>query len=319
MKNKVGIGIDLGGSSIKYALGTENGEILKWGKRPSRATENDNIILDEIAMAIHQMVDYAKSIRKKISAIGMGTPGSVDILTGFLQGSTPNFRHWHQVPIKWELEKRVGYPVFVDNDANLMALGESEFGAGVGHHDIICLTIGTGIGGGIILNDELFRGSSFAGAELGHTTIKYNGVRCRCGGQGCLEKYASASAMIEQYFKKAGQKGKSIDKDEINVKYIFEQMEAGDELALQVIDQSTYFLGRGLANFMNIFNPSIIIIGGGVSEAGKAYLKKIREVAFTYAMDCAKENVKIVRAKLGNKAGYMGAIRFALGQQSPQL
>jgi glucokinase len=316
MKKRIGIGIDLGGSSIKFALGTEQGEILKRGKRPSYAQEDYPIILDEISKAINDLVVYAKSIGKKVSAIGIGTPGSVDVTSGFLKGSTPNFRYWKKVPIKKELEQKVGLPVFVDNDANLMALGEARFGAGIGHKNIICLTIGTGIGGGIILNGELFRGSNFAGAELGHTTIKYNGVDCRCGGKGCLEKYASASAMIDQFYKKSRGQGYPVYKDELNVKYIFKQMESGNSLAKEVIENSTYYLGRGLANFMNIFNPTIIIIGGGVAEAGRAYLKRIKNIAFKYAMDCSRENVIIAGAKLGNKAGYMGAISFALNQLS---
>jgi glucokinase len=314
MKKKIGIGIDLGGSSIKYALGTEQGEILKRASRPSRPTEAYHIILNELAQAISDLYDYAQSSGIKVSAIGLGTPGSVDVTTGFLMGSTPNFSYWQQVPIKSELEKRVGLPVFVDNDANLMALGEAQFGAGIGHKNIICLTIGTGIGGGIILNGNLFRGSNFAGAELGHTTIKYNGLKCRCGGQGCLEKYASASAMIDQFYKKSVRQKLVIDKHEIDVKYIFNQMKSGNSLATEVVDASIYYLGRGLANFINIFNPTLIIIGGGVAEAGKSYLRKIENVAFTYAMESAKENVKIIGAKLGNKAGYMGALSFALDQ-----
>jgi glucokinase len=295
-------------------LGRLDGEILKRGSRPSRSKEEAPVILDEIAKAIHDLNDYARSKDIKVSAVGMGTPGSVDVMTGFLKGSTPNFSNWQEVPIKTELEKRVDLPVFVDNDANLMALGEAKFGAGIGHKNIICLTIGTGIGGGIILNGELFRGSYFAGAELGHTTIKYDGMKCGCGGKGCLEKYASATAMIDQFYKKSINQNRKINRENINVKYIFTQMKSGNAIASEVVDDSTYFLGRGIANFMNIFNPTVIIIGGGVAEAGKTYLKKIETVAFTYAMECAKENVEIIGATLGNKAGYMGAISFALNQ-----
>jgi glucokinase len=314
MSKNIGIGIDLGGTSIKYALGTEQGEILKKGTRPSRATEESKIIINEISEAITEILEYAKSLGIKVRVIGMGTPGSVDVTTGFLKGSTPNFKHWQNVPIKSEIEKRIGIPIFIDNDANLMALGEAKFGAGIGHQNIICLTIGTGIGGGIIIHGDLFRGSNFAGAELGHTTIKHDGLKCRCGGKGCLERYASASAMIEQFYKKSKNQKPSIKEEDITVKYIFEQMKLGNSFANDVIEQSTYYLGRGLANFINIFNPTIIIIGGGVAEAGKAYLKRVEEVAFYYAMDCAKENVKIVGAKLGNKAGYLGALDFALNQ-----
>jgi glucokinase len=314
MKKKIGIGIDLGGSSIKYALGTAQGEILNSSKRPSHADETSEIIINEIAEAIFEMSGFAKSIGLNPSVIGIGTPGSVDVTRGLLKGSTPNFRCWHNIAIKDEIEKIVDLPVFVDNDANVMALGEAKFGAGIGHKNIVCLTVGTGIGGGIILNGELFRGSNFSGAELGHMTIKHDGRKCRCGGKGCLERYASASAMIDSFLKKSPDHRFPDDKNNINVKYIFTQKKMGNPLAREVIEKSTYYLGRGIANFINIFNPTIIIIGGGVAEAGKAYLKQVEDIAFQYAMDCAKENVKIVGAKLGNKAGYLGALGFACDQ-----
>jgi glucokinase len=314
MSKKIGIGIDLGGSSLKYALGTSRGEIIYENKRPSYATEKIEIILNEISQAVLEMITYARSEGLKPSVIGMGTPGAVDVATGVLKGSTPNFTHWHDVPLRDEIKKKVNLPVFIDNDGNLMALGEAKFGAGFGHQNIICLTIGTGIGGGIILNGKLFRGSNYSGAELGHTTIKHDGLKCRCGGKGCLERYASASAMIESFYKKSLVHSSHIKKERINVEYIFEQKKSGNPLAIEIIEKSSYYLGRGIANFINIFNPTIIILGGGVAESGNAYLKEVEKVAFHYAMDCAKENVKVVAAKLGNKAGCLGALGFAFDQ-----
>jgi glucokinase len=195
-----------------------------------------------------------------------------------------------------------------------MAIGEAKFGAGIGHQHIICLTIGTGIGGGIIVNGELFRGSNYSGAELGHMSIKHDGINCRCGGKGCLERYASASAMIESFRKKMISHTSTSEKENIDVKHIFMQMKSGNLQAAEIIEKSTYYLGRGIANLINIFNPTIIIIGGGVAEAGKAYLRKVEDVAFHYAMDSAKENVKIVGAKLGNKAGCLGALSFGFSR-----
>jgi len=319
MKKKIGIGIDLGGASLKYALGNDGGEIFKQGRRPSHATKSSEIIINEITQAILEMVHFAKNASLTPSVIGIGTPGAVNLETGFLKGSTPNFNHWHDVPIKDEIENKVDLPVYVDNDANLMAIGEAKYGAGIGHQHIICLTIGTGIGGGIILNGEMFRGSNYSGAELGHMTIKYDGLKCRCGGKGCLERYASASAMIESFCKKTLPHISSSEKEKIDVKHIFKQMKSGNLIAAEIIEKSTYYLGRGIANLINIFNPTIIIVGGGVAEAGKAYLKKVEDVAFHYAMDCAKDNVKIAGAKLGNRAGYLGALSFAFDQLTRQL
>jgi len=319
MKKNYGIGIDLGGSSLKYALGTSLGEIIKKNERPSHSTEKIEVILNEIYQAILETMEYAKSKGLKASVIGIGTPGAVDVTKGFLKGSTPNFKYWQNVPIRDEIESKVNLPVFVDNDANLMSLGEAKYGAGIGHKNIICLTIGTGIGGGIICNGELFRGSNYSGAELGHITLRHDGLSCKCGGKGCLERYASATAMIESFYKKSRLHSPDLKKNKINVKYIFDQKKSGNPLAIEIIEKSTYYLGRGIANFINIFNPSLIIIGGGVSGAGKAYLKEVENVAFHYAMDCSKENVKIVGAKLGNKAGSLGALGFAFDQMAARL
>jgi glucokinase len=319
MVKRTGIGIDLGGTFIKYALGDEDGTILKKGKRPTDSKAKNNIILDHISEAISEMQAYAKLNGLRPRVVGVGTPGCVDVQRGILRGGTPNFLHWIKVPIAEELKKRNHLPVFVDNDANLMALAEAKFGAGKGHKNVICLTIGTGIGGGIIVNNELYRGSNYAGAEPGHMSIKHDGRRCRCGGKGCLELYASATAMIAHFAKISKKAGLTVEKD-INVKRIFELFAAENRQAAETIELSTNYLGRGIANLMNIFNPTRIIIGGGVAGAGEVYLKRVKNAAFTYAMAQACTGTNIVGARLGNSAGYLGAIGFAFHQldnQSP--
>jgi glucokinase len=314
MSKIYGIGIDLGGTSIKYALGSTDGEILMSRQRPSYVSEDKTKIIDQIVRSIQELKEFAVLNNIRPTVIGVGTPGCVDIRTGYLSGSTPNFRSWRNINIATEVTKTVGIPTFVDNDANLMALGEAKYGAGIGHDNIICLTIGTGIGGGILIEGDLFRGSRYAGAELGHVSIKLNGLKCRCGGQGCLERYASATAMIDHYVKNTSKKNRSVIKDNINVKQIFKFLKEGDQTARETIELSTYYLGRGIANYLNIFNPTIVIIGGGVAEAGVDYIGRVKRVAFDYAMECSKQKVKIVKARLGNKAGYMGAIYFAAEQ-----
>ncbi len=183
-----------------------------------------------------------------------------------------------------------------------------------GIDNLICLTIGTGIGGGIIINKEIYRGSQFAGAELGHMSIKHNGIACPCGGRGCLERYASATAICDYYLKLSKKEGILISKDDITVKRIFELLKKGDERAEETIAKATYYLGMGIANFINIFNPDRVIIGGGVAGAGNIYIKRIEKVANQYAMPNAKKGLKIVKAKLGNNAGYLGALAFAFNQ-----
>jgi glucokinase len=309
---RIAIGVDLGGTAIKFALATEDGKIIKEDKKPTNTEATKETILTNLGEAILQMKKYAEDHGHKPVTVGLGTPGSVEIHTGFLMGSTPNFLHWRNVEIKKELEQAVKLPVFVDNDANLMALGETRFGAGIGHHDVICLTIGTGVGGGIIIDDNLYRGFHCAGAELGHLSLDMEGVTCNCGGKGCLEAYASATAMLKN-FKSHYEKNKiPFNAEEMDVRYIFKLYRQNDAIARQVIEAGCYYLGRGLATLINIFNPSMFIIGGGVAEAGEIYLSKVRETAYQYAMEKPREGVQIVGAKLGNKAGYLGAISFAL-------
>jgi glucokinase len=314
MDQNVGIGIDLGGTFIKYALGFRQGKILKEKKIPTDSQATNSAILGQLSEAVREMAEFARNNGYIPSVVGIGSPGCVDVERGFLKGSTPNFRFWSEVHVGKEIESSVNIPTFIDNDANLMALAEARYGAGVGHKNIICLTIGTGIGGGIIVNGEIYRGSHFAGAELGHMSIKYNGLKCRCGGRGCLERYTSATAMTDYFIKKSAKEGVPITKKNISVKDIFKQFRNGNHLALETIERSTYYLGRGIANFMNIFDPTLVIVGGGVSESGNEYLKRVKTVAFRYAMKNASDNVKIVKAKLGNRAGYMGALSFAFDQ-----
>jgi glucokinase len=309
---RTAIGVDLGGTSIKFALAAEDGKVIKEDKKPTNTEAAKETILDSLREAIIQMKEYAHRRGYRPVTVGLGTPGSVEIDSGFLMGSTPNFLHWRNVEIKKELEKDVGLPVFVDNDANLMALGETRFGAGIGHHHVICLTIGTGVGGGIIIDDNLYRGFHCAGAELGHISLELEGLPCNCGGRGCLEAYASATAILRNFKDQYEKKKIAFNAQEMDVRHIFKLYRQNDAIARQVIEEACYYLGRGLATLINIFNPSMFIIGGGVAEAGEIYLSKVRDTAYRYAMEKPREGVQIVGAKLGNRAGYLGAISFAL-------
>jgi glucokinase len=315
MSKRVGVGLDLGGTSIKYALATESGEILKHGYLPSDADADKTEIINNLYISAKEMIDYAGSIGQTVQAIGVGTPGNVNLETGWLMGSTPNFKSWSNINIKSELGSKVNLPVYADNDANLMALGEARFGAGKGYRNIICVTVGTGIGGGFIINGELYRGSAYAGAEFGHSLVEVDGIECRCGSNGCLEMYASATAMLRDFSQFAREINFTPTGNEINMAYLFELRDQGNEAAKKAIERGIYFLGRALAGSINIFNPEAIIIGGGVADAGEIFIDAIRQVAFKYAMEKPKENVRIVGAKLGNKAGFLGALSFALEQR----
>jgi glucokinase len=314
MNREIGIGLDLGGTSIKYALATSSGQILKSGHLLSDADADSGQILDNLSDVITEMLNEANGLGVDVRVIGIGTPGNVNIDTGFLMGSTPNFKHWRDINIIESLERRFPIPVFADNDANVMAIGEARLGAGKGYRNLICVTVGTGIGGGFIVNGQLYRGSAFAGGEFGHSLVQADGLECNCGSNGCLEVYASATAMIREY--KAFGEGinQKPDDVQINVARLFELYGQGDPAAKKAIDTAIYYLGRGLAASINIFNPEIIVIGGGVADAGDKFIADVRKTAFKYAMRIPRQNVKIVAASLGNKAGFLGAILFAFEQ-----
>lgn len=314
MESHFGIGLDLGGSSVKYALASDSGDIITSGKRNIDAAAKKEIILDELCDVISMLMQKASESNISVSVIGIGTPGNVNIETGFLMGATPNFKHWREINIMESLQKKFPVPVFADNDANVMALGEARLGAGKGYKNIICVTVGTGIGGGFIINGELYRGSAYAGGEFGHSLVIADGLDCNCGANGCLEVYASATAMIREYQNDKRSIDGGSGNTDINVAQLFKLYESGDRSAVKSIDSAIYYLGRGIAASINLFNPEIIVIGGGVAEAGSIFIDKVRAIALKYAMPIPCENVKIVAAKLGNKAGFLGAVSFGFEQ-----
>lgn len=299
------IGLDLGGTALKYGICDSGGSIIREFLTATRADDPVNQILKKIADSASEALQFAEANNIQIAAIGLGTPGCVDIPNGFLRGSTPNFKHWRDVPIKEHLENIFTVPVFADNDANAMAYGEFMFGAGKGCESVICITLGTGIGGGIIIEKKLFRGSQYAGAELGHISVSYNGKKCRCGGIGCWEMYASATAMVENYL--------SVNPNTSSIKprEIFSGYQNGDAVAIRVVNEEIEMVGVGLASLVNIFNPEKIIIGGGLGEAGQWFIDRIAQEVRRRAMAESVKSVEIVSAKLGNKAGWLGAAALA--------
>ena len=308
MARRYAIGIDLGGTSIKYGICSDDGELLQSFKRPTRADLSSRLILQDLGDAAEEALAAAKEKQLLIEAIGMGTPGAVDVEKGYLMGSTPNFLHWHDVPIKQNLEAQLNLPVYADNDANLMAYGEYRCGEGSGFDNVLCITLGTGVGGGIIINRNIFRGSHYAGSEVGHMSIHYDGIPCRCGGIGCWEKYASATAFIDHY------RTLCPDREIDGTREIFEQYQQGQDEAKIVVENGIKMIASGLASLVNIFNPQLIILGGGVSEAGDWFIEKIDQVVRQRAMKPPQKHLKIMGATLGNRAGTLGAALFALNE-----
>lgn len=301
------IGIDLGGTSVKYALIDEEGNFLFEGKLPSYAEVSAEAVIGQLTKAIEEVTAFAAANGWCISGIGLGTPGIVDATGRIVLGGAENIKGWENLPLADRLESATGLSTRLANDANLMGLGETMYGAGRGATDVLFLTVGTGIGGAVIIDGKLFTGFGGRGTELGHVPLIANGEACACGSVGCLEHYASTTALVRRFTQRSTETGRTYAGEEINGELIVRLYKAGDALATECLDEHCDYLGHGIAGFINIFSPQRVVIGGGLSEAGSFYIDKLRERAQRYAIaDCAL-NTEIMAAELGNKAGCMGA------------
>ena len=302
------IGIDLGGTSIKYALVNERGETRFEGKLPSRADESARLVLEQLMRAADEVLSSARKagIDGDIAGIGIGTPGIVDTDGRRVLGGAENIKGWEQIDIATPLERHTGLAVHAGNDANMMGLGETRYGAGRGCTHVVFLTVGTGIGGAVIIDGHLFSGYGGRGTELGHTPLMADGERCNCGATGCLEHYASTSALVRRFSSLAEQQALKFDRP-VDGELITHLYLEGHPLAVACMNEHFYYLGRGIAGFINIFSPQRVVIGGGICEAGPFYLEELRRtVARQVIPDCAV-HTEIVRATLGNRAGLAGA------------
>ena len=303
-------GLDLGGTFLKYALGTADGTILKKGKRPSQADKSQEDVFNVIFQAISELQKEANSYDGDLKAIGVGSPGAVDFEKGRLIGSTPNIANWENADIRGRIEEQFHIPVWADNDANIMPFAESRGRVARCYKNVICATLGTGIGGGILINGELYRGTHYAGSEIGHMMIVHDGLPCNCGGRGCFEKYASAPAMVRQYVSLMKKNGRTVP-DNVTTFTIFENAKKGEPEANDAIDITLAYMGTGFAGLVNIFNPELLVIGGGVAEAGDGFIARIHKAIQERAMKPALRSFKVARAELGNDAGFVGGISMA--------
>jgi glucokinase len=312
------VGVDMGGTKILSAVIDPEGNILSTAKVPTKADKDTSIVIDRIAECIQRAIDKSGVTAASIQAVGIGAPGPLDPATGVVIFA-PNLR-WKDVRLKEELEARVGFPTFVDNDVNIGTLGEHVFGAGRGVQNVVGIFVGTGIGGGIILQGELFHGASKTAGEIGHIIVKAGGPRCGCGTRGCLEALASRTAMAKQFQKAILKKGKksvlseltSGDLGAIRSGVLAKAIRANDKLTLKVIKKATKYLGIGIGSIVNFLNPEMIVLGGGVVEAlDDTFLDSIRKASEKYALPNTLSGVQIVRAKLGDNAGILGAAALA--------
>ena len=312
------IGVDMGGTKILSAVIDAEGQILGTAKVPTKADKGASEVIDRIADCIRKAIDKSGVASDSIQAVGIGAPGPLDPATGVVIFA-PNLG-WRDVPLKAELEARVGFPTFVDNDVNVGTLGEHVFGAGRGVQNVVGIFVGTGIGGGIILNGELFHGASKTAGEVGHIIVKAGGPRCGCGTRGCLEPIASRTAMTKQFQKAiVKKKKKSViskltdgDLGAIRSGVLAKAIRLNDKLTLKVFKKVTKYLGIGIGSIVNFLNPEMIVLGGGVVEAlDDTFLDDIRAAAKKYSLPNTLDGVQIVRAELGDNSGILGAAALA--------
>ncbi len=304
-KRNYAVGVDLGGTFVKAALVSDSGEILFSDKLPIGSKASKSVILHTIEKIIQKAIEVAEKDKLNIIGIGIGTPGIVQ--NGVVLGGSENLDGWENIDLASHYTKIFDLPVLVDNDANLMGLGEFYYGAAKGCSDVVFLTIGTGIGGAVILDGNLYGGYENRGTELGHVVVEHNGPECNCGGKGCLEIYASTTALIKDYSLRSG---KSIE--DLDGHFIIKKFHENEVNAVNSLQEHTNYLGHGIAAFINTFAPQKVVIGGGISDAGQFYIDMIGKSAFRYMMPSCGYNTEVVGAKLGNNAGSLGAAALIL-------
>lgn len=307
------LGIDLGGTNIVAGVVDENYKIIATAKRKTNCPRPAEDIVADMAAAALEAVENAGLKLEDIEAAGVGSPGSIDPENGVV--CTSNNLDFTMVPLAQMLKDKTGIDFYLENDANAAAYGEFVAGAGVGAKNFIMITLGTGVGGGVIIDGKIYSGSDFAGGELGHTVICVDGEDCTCGRKGCWEAYASATALIRQTKAKMEKCKDSKmwelvngDINAVSGRTAFDAMRKGDKAGAEVADEYIKFISVGIANNINIFRPEILAIGGGISKEGDNLLVPLREKLkgniFAYN---SKMQTEVVAAKLGNDAGIIGA------------
>lgn len=312
------IGIDIGGTKIAAGVVSKSGQILCPLSVPTPQTGRQDVY-QALAEIITQLTQFAEqNDLQELMGIGIGTPGQIDFATGTVLAGTTNIADWSNVPLRQEIGKFTSFPLWVDNDVNLVVLAEKYLGAGQRESDIVVLTLGTGVGGGVISGGQLLRGSWGGAAELGHVSVNMNGPECKCGLRGCLEAYASGTAIAQLMQEKlaatvASDKGYVSLSASVNHPVsitshdVFKLYQAGDKFAQEVIGEAITALSFAIVNAIHTFNPAIVILGGGIMRDGEWILNEVKKKVNTIGIRSLVDPVRIEIAQLGAEAGLIGA------------
>jgi glucokinase len=338
--NNFAIGVDLGGTNLRIAAVDENGKIIEKITTGTEIARGRDTVIFEMCTAIQDLTTRFRTSAGHLAGIGIGVPGIIEMRTGMLRQS-PNLPGWEDYPVREEIERRLGTKVVLENDANSAALGEKWLGAASNVEDMCMLTLGTGVGGGIVLQGQIWHGMSGMAGELGHIQIDANGPPCGCGSQGCLEQYASATAVKRMAVEaiangSAPELGRAMNEEpEFSSKVVYQMAIQGDEPALRIFQSVGSALGVAMADLINIFNLPMFVIGGGVSSAWEAFapamMEQTRKNSFVYRATAPTQHVPgvagnkihddslplrrttiLTQALLGSDAGLIGAARLPM-------
>jgi len=305
------IGIDLGGTNLRVSAIDPLGRILARRKERSQFDAGPGPTIERISTAVSEL--QAELPHRPLRAIGIGAPGPVDPETGTILAA-PHLPHWHDVALAHEVEQSTGLLTVLDNDANVAALGEAQYGAGRGVRNMVYITVSTGIGGGVIVDGRLLRGEHGAAAELGHMTIWWDGRACPCGNRGCLEAYASGTALAERARELMANGRESVlarHKKNLDAVAIAEAAQGGDRLSQELISDAGTALGVGIRGLIHLFDPALVVVGGGVSLIGAPLWEPLRRVIEADAMENYPKRVRVVPTELGDDPGVLGAAMLA--------
>ena len=308
----VAIGIDIGGTSIKGAAVTSEGKVMDVFTLDVKKEYTQDVVVNLLIQAVNEYIENHHFKKEELLGIGLGIPGSIDSVKGVVSYS--NNLRWRELPIVKMMEKGTGLPVRITNDANAATFGEAKFGAGKEYKNIIMLTLGTGVGGGIVIDGKLYEGNEGKGAEMGHSVLVLDGIKCSCGRNGCLEQYASATALIRETKLAMEKDPHSLMHEEaeklgkIDGRVAFNAERRGDKTAHEVVENYIKCLSEGILNFANIFRPEAVILSGGIANEGKYLTDRLtaycKEQHYGYQGTPA---VEIIVAKLGYDSGKIGA------------
>lgn len=310
------IGVDLGGTKVLTAVVRDDGSVLARDRVPTPQEGPDSVVA-AVAGTVERVLAEGRLSVRDLVGVGVGVPGPLNPDTGMVF-APPNLKGWHDVPFGELLTGRLGARTFLENDADAAAVGEWRFGAGRGVDDLVYITVSTGIGGGIIIRGELLTGVSGTAGEIGHMTIDVNGPRCICGNTGCLEVLAAgpAIARMAQDAVRSGQPTTLLARaggsmEDITARVVAASAAAGDAVAARVFNRAATYIGVGVANLLNLLNPAMVILGGGVSKAGDLLLDPVRATARERAFERPARDARIVLAQLGDDVGAIGAATVA--------